>query len=80
MKRAWNRRLGVNILALVAIVAYFIYPTWGGPKFASTLLQVLPWAVGVGVLLLAVNRWFISRQTKDIRAGAAGGTSARGSH
>jgi hypothetical protein len=77
MKRAWDRRLAVNLFALVAIMAYFVYPTWGGPEFGPTMVRVLPWAMGVGVLMLAVNRWFVARQAREIRTRSAPPADAR---
>lgn len=77
MRRGWDRRLAVNAVALVAIIAYFVYPTWGGPEFSKTLIDILPWAIGVGALIVAVNRWFVSRQAKEIRAQAAAAAPTR---
>lgn len=77
MRQAWDKRLAVNAVALVAIIAYFVYPTWGGPDFSKTLIEILPWALGVGALVLAVNRWFVAHQTKEIRARAAAAPPAK---
>ncbi|WP_020180937.1 hypothetical protein [Methylopila sp. M107] len=73
MRASWNRRLGVNLFAIVAISAYFAYPTWGRPEFGATVLSILPTAIGVALLMLVVNRWFVARQTRQIRDAAAGG-------
>ena len=73
MRRAWNRRLAVNLFAVVAIIAYFSYPTWGQPNFGETLLSILPYGIGVAVVMAAVNRWFVARQSRMIRESAASG-------
>ena len=66
MRRSWNRRLAVNLFAVAAIVAYFTYPTWGRADFGATMLSILPVALGVAVLLVVINRWFVARQSRII--------------
>lgn len=77
LKSTLDTQAVMALVGLAAITGFlaFTTPHEGGPL--GSLLELLPWFIGLSIVMYAANRWTLSLKSKSIRRHVAESVSSR---